>query len=344
MKIAVTGADGFLGSNLIRELLKREHSVRALLQPNRKPTTIGTLPIERVRADLLDPESTTNAIAGCDAVIHTAASTSFWPARSPAIWRINVDGTKNVLNAAERANVKRMVHVGTANSFAAGSKENPGDESGEYDAGSFRMDYMDSKYVAHQEVLEAARSGRVPVVEVCPTFMWGPYDRVPGGGKIILRVVRGEVPGFAPGGKNCIAVKDVVVGIANALTMGRVGESYILGNRNMNYGEIFNAISAVVGQPVPQRTFPTWIVGLTGIAGSISGWLLRREPRLSGLMARVSCSGFYYTAAKAVRELKLPQSPVEEGIREAYEWFLANGYVYDEKGKLHRHLPMPKLV
>ncbi len=344
MKVALTGADGFLGSNLVRELLHRGYQVRGLIQPNRDPVTLRGLDIETVEFDLLDPESTLRGVDGCDAVIHTAASTSFWPARSPAIWRVNLDGTKNVLDAARRVGVKRMVHVGTANTFAAGTKEEPGDETGAYDGESFRMDYMDSKYEAHKLIMHAAQSGDVPVVEVTPTFMWGPYDRVPAGGKMILRVCRGEVPGFAPGGKNCVSVKDVAVGMANALTMGRVGESYILGNRNMDYSEIFNTVADVVGKRVPQRHFPSWIVHLVGAAGSITGKLLGREPKLSTAMARISCTGFYYSAEKAVRELGLPQTPVEEAIEEAYTWFLANGYVYDENGKLHRHLPMPKLA
>lgn len=344
MRVALTGADGFLGSNVARELLKRGHTVCGLVHPRRTPVTLEELGIEIRRVDLLDPDATDAGINDCDAVIHTAASTAFWPPRSAGIWRINVDGTQNVLRAAQRAGVKRMVHVGTANSFAAGTKEHPGDETGPYTAGSYHMDYMDSKFHAHNIVLEAARSGDVPVVEVNPTFMWGPYDRVPGGGKIILRVVRGEVPGFSPGGKNCVSVKDVATATVNALTMGTIGESYIVGNCNMTYAEIFNTISAIVGKPVPQRHFPRPIVHLTGFLGSVSGVLSGREPRLSRHMAMISCAGFYYTPAKAVRELQMPQTPIDVAIREAYSWFVDNGYVYDQDGKLHRRLPMPKLA
>jgi len=344
MTIALTGADGFLGSNLSRELLSRGYRIRALVQPGRDTATIDELDLERAPVNILDPESVSQAIEGCDAVIHTAANTSFWPARSPKIWQINLDGTKNVLEACRKHRVKRLVHVGTANTFAAGTKENPGDETRDYDSHDFRMDYMDSKYEAHRLVRSAVGKGDVPAVEVNPTFMWGPYDRVPAGGKMILRVSRKEVPGFAPGGKNCVSVKDVAVATANALTMGNVGESYILGNRNMSYAEIFNAIAGVVGKSVPQRPFPAWLVKLTGMAGSIRGRFTGREPRLSYLMAKISCSNFYYTAAKAVRELQLPQTPVEVAIEEAHDWFLENGYVYDRNGRLHRHLPMPTLA
>jgi dihydroflavonol-4-reductase len=343
MKVLLTGADGFLGSNLTRELIGRGHKVRAMVQVGRDHVTIEDLPVEIVTGDLLDEQTVFPAVDGCDAVIHTAASTSIWPRRSPIVRRINIDGTRIVLEAAKRARVKRFVHVGTANTFEHGTREVPGDETGGYVADAFGMDYMDSKYAAHRLVKAAAERGDVPVIEVNPTFMFGPYDRAPGPGKIILRVCRGEVPGSAPGGKNCIAVKDAAVAMANALEMGRVGESYILGNQNMTYHELFNAIASEVGEAMPQRIYADWMVHLTGLAMTVSGMLRRIEPRLSRAMAKVSCSSFFYTAAKAVRELQLPQSPVEEGIRAAYEWFLHHGYIYDENGRLHRNLPMPRL-
>lgn len=340
MRVLVTGADGFLGSNLVRELIARRHRVRAMIQTGRDHSTIADQPVDIAVADLLDAESVFQAVSGCDAVIHTAASTSIWPRRSQFVRRINVDGTRAVLEAARRARVKRLIHVGTANSFAPGSKERPGDETGPYTGGRYGLDYIDSKYTAHCLVMEAAARGEVPAIEVNPTFMFGPYDRGPGSGKIILRVCRDEVPGASRGGKNCVAVKDVAVAMANALEMGRIGESYILGNANLTYQELFNTIAGEVGAAVPQREFPDWIVTLTGVAMSIGGLVRRIEPRVSRAMARISCSSFFYTGAKAVRELQMPQSPVAEGIREAYEWFLHNGYIYDQSGRLHRHLPV----
>lgn len=344
MKVLLTGADGFLGSNVIRELVGRGHSVRAMVQIGRDYSSISDQPAEIVEGDLLDDRTVFPAAEGCEAIIHTAASTSIWPPRSLIVRRINIDGTKVVLDAARHARVKRLVHVGTANTFAHGTMENPGDESGGYVAHRFGLDYMDSKYIAHRLVMDAAARGEVPAIEVNPTFMFGPYDRAPGPGKIILRVCRGEVPGSSGGGKNCVSVKDVAVAIANGLELGRIGESYIVGNQNMSYLELFNTIAGEVGETVPQRVFPDWIVRLTGAAMTVSGALRRTEPRVTNRMARISCSTFFYTAAKAIRELELPQTPVETAIREAFEWFLGNGYVYDENGRLHRHLPTPRLV
>ena len=344
MKVFLTGPDGFLGSNLIRELLRRGHEVRAMLQAGRDPSTIADLPIEKTNGDLLDPDSIVSAMDGCDAVIHAAASTAIWPPRSRAVCAINIDGTRNVLDAAKRNRVKRMVHVGTANSFASGTRDKPGDETGPYTFGRYGLDYMDSKYVAHQIAQSYARKGDVPVVEVNPTFMWGPYDRAPGAGKMILRVCRGEAPGHAKGGRNCAAVKDTVVAIANALTMGSVGEAYILAGENLSYREIFRKIGDVVNVKVRDRGYPNWIVKLTGIAASTWGVISRTEPVVSRAMARISCDEHFYSPAKAIRDLQLPQSPIEEAIEEAYKWFVANGYVFDSEGRLLRRIPTPRLA
>jgi dihydroflavonol-4-reductase len=315
-----------------------------MVQNGRDTSTINDLPVEKVKADLLDLDSVTRAMTGCEATIHVAAATAIWPPRSRIVRMVNIEGTRNMLEAAKRNRIKRMVHVGTANTFAPGTKERPGDENGPYVFDRYGLDYMDSKYIAHQLVAVASQRGDVPVVEVNPTFMWGPYDRAPGAGKMILRICRGEAPGHSRGGRNCAAVKDVVVAIANALTMGRPGEAYILAGENLTYREIFQKIGDVVNVRVPDRTFPDWMVRLTGIAASTWGVVSRVEPLVSRAMARISCDEHYYSPAKAIRELQLPQSPIEEGIEGAYRWFLANGYVYDDEGKLLRRIPAPRLA
>jgi dihydroflavonol-4-reductase len=339
VKALLTGADGFLGSNLSRELLKRGIELRGTTQPGRDSWTLDGLAIERVETDILNLESVKAAMKGVDVVIHAAAATAIWPPRSEIVRRVNVDGTRNILDAAREIGIKKLVHVGTANSFAAGPMDRPGDETGPYDAGQFELDYMDSKYEAHNMVKAAADAGDVPALEVNPTFMWGPFDRAPGPGKMILRVCRQEVPGAARGGRNCVSVQDVSVAIANALTRGRVGESYILGNVNLDYETIFTTIARVVGAEIHPRVYPDWFVMLAGTSMSVVGALRRTEPVVSRAMAKISCGDHYYTAEKAVRELGLPQSPIEEAISVAYEWFLANGYVYDEKGRIPKRMP-----
>jgi dihydroflavonol-4-reductase len=229
-KVLVTSADGMLGSNLVRELLAREYSVRALVQPGRSPKTLDGLNIELVHGDVLNIEDIESAILGCDYVIHAAASTSIWPARSRTVYDVNLEGIMNVVWAATAAKIKRLVHVSSANVFAAGNKLLPGNEFGDFNGDKYGLDYINSKYDAQKVVLKAVHCGLDAVI-VNPTFMIGPYDSSKGSNSIILALVKGKILANPPGGKNFICAKDAATAICNALTMGRSGECYILGNQ-----------------------------------------------------------------------------------------------------------------
>ena len=326
MKILVTGADGFLGSNVVRELLSRGHQIRALIHPQSQSTTLEGLPIETYKGDLLKPESVIEAAKGMDAIIHTAANTKTWPPRCKSHSAVNIDGTKNILEAARKNNVKRMVYVGTANTFGSGPKENPGKEDNPYNSAHYKLGYMDSKYQAHQLVLAAIEKG-LPAVIVNPTFMFGPHDSGPSSGAMILAIYKGKTPGYPPGGKNYIYVKDSAIGVCNALTMGRIGESYILGNENLSYKEAFELIARQTGVKPPRISMPKFVVLAYGALSSFVGKVFKIEPSVNYPMARVSCDGHYYSPAKAVRELQLPQTPVATAIDEAFKWFKENNKI-----------------
>lgn len=328
--VFITGADGLLGSNLVRELLSRNYKIRALIQTGRKVNTLDGLAIEKVEGDLLDANSVIVAMKGADFVIHAAASTSIWPNRNPFAVRVNIEGTNNILNACKENKIARLVYVGTANSFGFGSKENPGTEKNPYKSFGYGLDYMDSKYQAHQNVLKAVESGLDAVI-VNPTFMLGPYDSMPSSGAMVIAIAQQKVPGFSPGGRNYICVKDAAFGIANALTLGRKGESYIIGNENLSYKEIFTKIATTVGVKAPGFAAPKWLLLLMGRFNNFKARFSNKAPRVSYTMAKISCDEFYFSAAKAVEELKLPQTPVEEGIKEAYDWFIKNNYLKPNK-------------
>jgi dihydroflavonol-4-reductase len=326
LSIFITGGDGFLGSNLVRILLKRKHRIKVLVQSGRQMKTLKGVDVELVQGDLLDFNSLKNAVGSSDVIFHLAASTSIWPSRSELVNKINIEGTRNIIQLAKDLNVKRLVHVGTANTFSFGSKELPGTEDSKYLGGQYGLDYMDSKYKAHQLVLEAVKDG-VPAVVVNPTFMLGAYDSAPGPGAMILAIQSQKLPGYAPGGRNYICVKDAASGIANALEMGTIGESYIIGNENLSYKEVFGKMSDVIGVSAPKRKIPEIGVLVYGRLGSFIGRITGKKPTVSYPMAKISCDSHYFSAAKAVRELKLPQSPIEEGIKESYDWLKANGYI-----------------
>ncbi len=326
MKVLVTGANGLLGSNLLRILIHKGHDVKALILPGENTDTIDSLSIEKVEGNVLNFDELLVATYGVDAICHLAASTACWPRRNRNTRKVNIEGTRNVIRAAMRSGVKRMIYVGTANSFSYGCLKSPGREGTPYKAHKYRLDYMDSKYQAQQLVLKAVSQG-LPAIIVNPTFMLGPYDSKPSSGQLLLAVHSRKVFGYAPGGRNYICVKDAAMGIANALTMGRVGESYILGNENLSYKQAFSKMANIIEVKPPVIKFPKWAVMMLGATNSLIGFLTRKNPGVTFPLARIACDEHYYSAEKAVRELKLPQSPIEEGIHESYEWLKANNYL-----------------
>jgi dihydroflavonol-4-reductase len=327
MKILVTGADGLLGSNLVRELLRREHIVKAFVQPGRQQKTLDGLPIEKFSGNLLNTTEVETAAHDCEAIIHCAASTSVWPTRSELINKVNIEGTQNVISAVKKNNIQRLIYVGTANSFGFGTKANPGVEGNPYRSATYGLDYMDSKYKAQQLILKDVKENGLPAVIVNPTFMFGPYDSTPSSGAMIVALYKGKVPGYTTGGRNYLCAKDAAVAIANALTHGRVGECYILGNQNLSYHEAFGKIASTIGVKPPNVPIPSLFAKLYGAIGSLIGKITGKAPAISYPLARIACDEHYFNPAKAVKELALPQTPVEVGIKECFDWLKENGYL-----------------
>lgn len=326
-KIFVTGADGMLGSNLVRELLDRGHQVRAFILKGKASPTLEGLPIEFAEGNLLEKESILEGMQGCDYVIHVAALTTVWPSKGEIYHRVNVVGTENVIDAALHHKVRRMVHVGSASSFGFGEQDNPGTETTPYKSGKYGLDYIETKREGQFRVERAVRERGLQAIIVNPTFMIGPYDSVPNAGKMILGLYEQKSPGYSPGGKNWVYVKDVAVGIANALTKGKIGESYILGHQNLSFKEAFAIISRVIGKPFPSMAAPAPLVKLAGGFGSLGAAITKKPPIVSYKMAWISCDGHYFSPEKAVRELDLPQTPIEVAIQDAFDWFKENGYI-----------------
>ncbi|NOQ70686.1 MAG: NAD-dependent epimerase/dehydratase family protein [Crocinitomix sp.] len=327
MKVLVTGADGVLGSNLVRILLERNYEVTALIEKGKDPITLNCLDVNKVEGNILNIADVNAVMQGQDVLIHCAASTNVWPARSEIVNQVNVQGTENMIEACLRFKIKKMIYVGTANSFGFGSMAQPGKEGDEYKSAKYGLDYMDSKKLAQEKVMLAVKHNGLPAVVVNPTFMIGPYDSKPSSGAMILALINNKIPCYTKGGKNYINVADAAVGIANAITLGTIGECYILGNENLTFKAMFDKISAVVKCKAPKRKLPAGIVKLYGKLNTLFARLFRFQPSITRELAIISCEEHYYSAQKAVRELKLPQTPLEQGIKDCYEWFKANGYI-----------------
>ena len=327
MKVLVTGPDGVLGSNLVRVLCGRGFSVNVFLEKKSTAKTLEGLSVSRFYGDVLNPKDLEAAIKGCDAVVHGAASTSVFPARSSLVRAINVDGTKNMIEASLKNSIKKFIFVGTANSFCFGDEKNPGKEGGPYVAKKYGLDYMDSKREAQEVVLNAVKNKGLPAVVVNPTFMIGPYDSKPSSGAMILGIYKKAVPGYTSGGKNYIAVKDAAIATANAIEQGRVGECYILGNKNLSYKEAFSLIASVVGVSAPKRRLAPFFVVSYGFFSSFFAKIFNLKPSITKELAVISCEKHYYSCEKAIKELDMPQTPIEDAVKECFFWFKENGYL-----------------
>jgi len=332
MKTLVTGADGFLGNNIVRELLQRGIEVRAFLQNGRTVQTLNQLNVEKVFGDLLNVHEVEQAAQGCDYIIHTAANTTIWPSRSDIVCQVNYNGTLNVIKAALKAKVKRLVAIGTANSFGNGTKQAPGSEESPFKAGKYGLDYIDSKLKAQNAILHHVKHHGLDAVIVNPTFMLGPYDTKPSSGALLLALHQQKVPGYTASGRNFIHVKDVAVTACNALTMGRNGECYIMANENLSYKEFNLLVSKVLDVKPPRFFIPKPFILLYGLLSQAFSYISGKPPAISYAVARISIDTNYYTATKAVEELKLPQTPIKIAVQEAFEWFKENGYLDRENG------------
>lgn len=325
--IFLTGPDGILGNNLIPVLIGRGFRVRAYIQKGKSAEFTESLGAEIVYGDILNREETIDAMAGCDYVIHAAANTNIWPTRDKMIREVNIEGTRNVIQAVLANKIKKMIHIGTANSFGFGSKSNPGNETLAYACAPYGLDYMDSKYEAQKQVLSAVKESGLPAMILSPTFMIGPFDFKPSSGQLIISVYKNKVPGYTQGGRNYVYVKDAAIAIANALEKGKVGECYIMGNENLNYQEIFDKISKITGAKPVKRSIPSAGTIALGAILSIAGKLFNYNPGVSLPVARISVHEQYYSNAKAVRELGLPQTPIDLALQDAFQWLKNAGYL-----------------
>lgn len=327
MKTLVTGAGGLLGSNLVRELLHRGHQVRALVRRPGMPNTLAGLDVECFEGDLLDKAGLKKACLGVDFVIHAAGRLAGSQVGFSDYAAVNIKGTQNVVRAAEEAGVSRMVHVSSCCVFAGGSLEHPGTELSEFNGFRFNSGYVNSKYLAQQWVLSEVEKKRFPVVIVNPTIMLGPYDSGRGSGEAILRVLRNPVQLCPAGGKNFIDVRDAAIGACNALTMGVPGACYLLASENLSWTEFFAKVSDIYGLNGLRVPVPRPVMNGAGFIGSAIRALTRYDVTLSLVHSRQLVTESYFSAAKAVRTLALPQHSVNDAIRDAIDWYIANGYL-----------------
>ena len=326
MKVMVTGATGFVGGNLARLLWERGYEVRALLRPESNTLAIDGTGILQVVGDILDRESVDRAVQGCEAVFHCAAAYTFWSPDPSLVYRTNVDGTANVLKAAQDARVSRIVYTSTVSTIGLPDWELATEETplcSQHLAGHYKK----SKFQAELLALKMASEG-LPVVVVNPTTPVGPWDVKPTPtGRIVLDYLLGRMPAYVDTGMNLVDVEDVAAGHILAMEHGRPGQRYLLGNRNVSLKEVFSMMEEATGLAAPRWRAPYWLVmGAGYIDDWVEGKLLGREPRIPLEGLRVSKTPMYVSCQKAITELGQPQSPVEGALEKSIKWFYDHGY------------------
>jgi len=314
VKALVTGADGLLGSNLVRALLGAGHSVRVLIQPGSRSRSLEGLPLERMEGDLLDRgNGLAAAMSACDAVFHCAAITDQW-APAEIVWKVNEGGTRNVLEACVKAGIKKLIAVGSASSFQFGTREQPGDECAPFPERYRGIAYMESKHRAAGLVKEYAAEKGLAACVVAPTFLVGPFDSRPSSGELIRQFIRRRLKFTSPGGRNFVHAGDAAAAMVSAYASGRSGETYILGGENLSYQEFFGKVARAAGLEPPKFVVPEPLVLLAGAAGSAYEKLSGRRALMNLSLAKLSVMGTYYSAAKAKTELGLAQSGIDQAI------------------------------
>jgi dihydroflavonol-4-reductase len=319
----VTGASGFVGANLARALLERGWRVRALVR-NAAPSLAG-LDVETVPGDLFAPRLA-GAMHGCDALFHVAAMYSLWRRDRDAVLRANVDGTRSVLAAARAAGVPRTVHTSSVAALGVRADGIPADETYQSPPGRLIGAYKRSKYLAELEVQRAVASGQ-DVVIVNPTTPVGPWDAKPTPtGEILVRFLTGRMPAYVDTGLNVIDVRDVAAGHVLAYERGAAGARYILGNENLTLRALLGRLAAITGRRAPRLRLPRFIPLAYAALGEyvLAPAGIRPDVALDGV--RMAKQRMYYTAAKAVSELGLPQSSVDGALADAITWFHDHGY------------------
>lgn len=319
----VTGATGFVGWHVARYLVEAGQRVRVLV---REPARLRELEeVEVVRGDLRDPEAVRRAVDGCEVVYHVAADYRLWVRNPEEMYRSNVEGTRNVLEAARAARLERVIYTSTVGAIGIPAN-GAGDETTPVSLKEMVGPYKRSKFLAEQVALRYAAEG-LPVVVVNPTAPVGDHDFKPTPtGKTIVDYLRGAMRASLDTGLNLVDVRDVAVGHRLACERGRPGERYILGGQNLTLGEIFKKLEAVSGVPAPKRRVPYGVAYAVGVVSTAWAYLSGREPLAPLDGVRMARKKMFVTHAKAARELGYSPSPVEGALARAVAWFRANGY------------------
>ena len=332
MKAFITGSTGFLGSHVARALLSGGAELRLLVRSSSRLDNIADINADRVVGDLREVESLTLGMSGCDVVFHVAADYRLWSLNSSELYDSNVEGTRNILNAAKATGVRRVVYTSSVATMGFGNNGRLTDENTPATLSNMIGDYKRSKFMAEQLVIAAARAGQ-DVVMVNPTTPIGERDIKPTPtGQIIVDFLKRKFPAYVDTGLNLLDVLDCAEGHLLALEKAKAGERYILGHRNMTLGEFLGALSRISDRKPPRVRLPYIPVLFAAyVDEAVATWVRRAQPRIPLTGVKMAKTYMYFNCSKAVRSLGMPQTSVEGAMGNAIEWYFRSGYVKDSR-------------
>ncbi len=327
MKTLITGANGFIGSAVMRRLLAANHEVRVIVRPGSELKNLDGLSVEIVEGDLRDKHSLERAVSGCNALFHLAADYRLWIPDPDTMYQTNVAGTRDLMLASAEAGIEKIVYTSSVAVLGLNNDRTPANEETPMTVADMIGHYKRSKYLAEKEVLKLFQEQQLPVVIVNPSTPLGPRDikPTPTGG-IIVDTLNNRMPAYVDTGLNIAHVDDVAEGHLLAFENGTLGERYILGGENHSLQNIIGIICEFSGKKPPSIKLPHNLV--LPIAWCMERWaeLSKSEPRATVDEIRMSKKHMYFSSDKAVKELGYQFRPAKEAIRDAIEWFTENNY------------------
>lgn len=332
MTTLVTGAAGFLGSHVARQLVARGDTVRVLVRASSSNRAISDLSLEYVTGDLRDAGSLERAMNGVQRVFHVAADYRLWAKNPQEIYDSNVGGTKNLLAAAKHAGVGQLIYTSTVATIAVDRPELP-NEFTETKLEEMIGHYKRSKWMAEQEVLKAAKEG-FPAIVAMPTTPVGPWDWKPTPtGKIILDFLNGKMPGYVETGLNFVGVEECAAGHLLVSEKGKIGERYLLGAENLTLKEVLDTLAKITGLRAPGMKIPHGVALGVAYVESAFSRLMGKEPGIPVEGVKIARHKMFVDASRARRELGFQPGPVAAALERAVRWYQANGYVRAGRAK-----------
>ena len=333
MKILITGASGFIGSAVLRQLLQAGHDMRVLLRVDSDLRNLTGLDIETVTGDLTMPSSLDRALEGCEALFHVAADYRLWVPDPENMYKTNVHGTRNIMLSAAKAGVKRIVYTSSVATLGLTRNGSPADETTPAILTDMIGHYKRSKFLAEAEVRRLVIEQNLPAVIVNPSTPIGPRDIKPTPtGQMIVQAASGRMPAYVDTGLNLVHVDDVARGHLLAFEFGVPGQRYILGSCNMTLKEILIELAEITGNQKPRFRIPhNLILPIAYIAEAWARLFGGGQPLVTVDGVRLAKKYMFFSTARAKRELGFKTIPVRQALYDAIDWFKQNGYLQKEE-------------